>query len=88
MKHICFCILLVAGTPVQAEEDSLGRDLMGQALELFMESLVQEMEPALQDLTGLLEDFDAYHLPEVLPNGDIIIRRKRPDEPVPEEIEI
>ena len=76
------------GAPLYAEDDTPGRDLMGQALELFMEGLVQEMEPALQDLTGLLDDFDAYHLPEVLPNGDIIIRRKRPDEPVPEEIEI
>ena len=36
-------------------------------------------------------DLSAYHAPEVLPNGDIIIRRKTPQEtePLPEgEIEL
>jgi hypothetical protein len=57
-----------------------------------LEGLAQEMEPALRDfalnmgpaLRGLMDEVDDwsnYHLPEVLPNGDIIIRRKVADEP-------
>lgn len=50
-----------------------------------------EMGPALGDLMQEIEDWSAYHPPEVLPNGDIIIRRKTPAElaaPQPgEEIE-
>ena len=51
---------------------------MTEALRLFMKGLMQEVEPALDDLGDLLDNLDAYHPPEVLPNGDIIIRRKTP----------
>lgn len=78
MRHALIA-LLIAATPVAAEDDS-GTDLMEEALRLFMRGLMQEVEPALDDLTKFLDNFDAYHPPEVLPNGDIIIRRKQPDE--------
>ena len=68
-----------------------GRDLMSEALRLFMRGLLQEMEPAMDDFSALLDNLDAYHAPEVLPNGDIIIRRKTPLDPEesdPEEIEL
>ncbi|MEZ5778304.1 MAG: AAA+ family ATPase [Paracoccaceae bacterium] len=52
----------------------------------------QDMEPALRQLAEMLGDIRNYHAPEVLPNGDIIIRRKTPEElamPDPgEDIEI
>ncbi len=44
----------------------------------------QEMGPALRDLMGKVEDWSVYHPPEMLPNGDFIIRRKEP-EPETEE---
>ena len=71
-------ILLVA-SPALGQEGTpeTGRDLMGEALRLFMKGLMQEMEPAIDDLSGFLDNLDAYHPPEVLPNGDIIIRRKQ-----------
>ncbi len=51
-----------------------------------------EMEPMLRDLSAMIGDIKNYHAPEVLPNGDIIIRRKSPEElamPEPgEEIDI
>ncbi len=83
--------LLFAPLPVAAEDPSEGEgtDLMAEALRLFMQGLMQEMEPALDDMRGLLDNLDAYHPPEVLPNGDIIIRRKqRPEEPPEGETEI
>ena len=80
-------------------------------MELFLEGLRDEMEPALRDLQGLadqfgpamaeflavmgpalaeilekVEDWTRYEAPEILPNGDIIIRRKSdPGEEEPKE---
>lgn len=58
------------------------KDLEGMADELgpSLRSFAEEMGPALVDLLGKIEDFSAYHAPEILPNGDIIIRRKTPAE--------
>ncbi|MDW4548038.1 hypothetical protein R5H32_01600 [Defluviimonas sp. D31] len=39
-----------------------------------------EMEPAFRDLAAMIGDIRNYHAPEMLPNGDIIIRRKSPAE--------
>lgn len=75
MRRTVLTVLLLVATPLAAEEER-GRDLMAEALRLFMQGFMAEMEPALEDLEGFLESFDAYHPPEVLPNGDIIIRRK------------
>lgn len=89
---------------------------MERGFEMFLEGLLQEMEPALDDLQGLadgmepalrqfseamgpmmrdlfdkIDDVNRYELPEVLPNGDIIIRRKpdaEEDAPLDEQIEI
>lgn len=41
-----------------------------------------EVEPALRDLAGMIGDIRNYHPPEMLPNGDIILRRKLPLVPV------
>ena len=98
-----------------AAQDEGGKSLMEQGAELFFEGLRKEMEPALEDLLGLAEqfgpamqsfieemgpalaeiggkvkDWSAYEAPEMLPNGDIIIRRKpdvpdQPDEVTPKE---
>ena len=73
--------LIAAPAFAQTTAEPEGRDLMGEALRLFMRGLLEEMEPAMDDLSALLENLDAYHAPEVLPNGDIIIRRKTPLEP-------
>lgn len=48
----------------------------GPALQDFM----AQMGPKLRTVLEEVEDWSAYDAPEVLPNGDIIIRRK-PDAP-------
>jgi len=69
--------------------DGLRRE-MGPALESLRDQ-AEEMEPALRDfaermgpaladLMDKIDDLSAYHPPEVLPNGDIILRRKTPQE--------
>ena len=94
-------VLMILLVPQARAEEGNGRTLMEQGLELFFEGLRDEMEPALNDLKALAEDFgpqmgaflrqmgpalsdileevedwSRYEVPEMLPNGDIIIRRK------------
>ena len=84
MKHIAIiatCASLV-WTPAfaQTEKNDMkeGMDLLSQGTQLLLRGLMGELRPALRDLEGALSDLNAYYPPEVLPNGDIIIRRKVP----------
>ena len=47
-----------------------------------LDEAMAEMGPALKALLGRIDDFRNYPPPEMLPNGDIIIRRKSPSEQV------
>ena len=91
--HVLVLAAALAANPVTAEESDVqeGMDLLSEGTRLLLRGLMAEMEPALRDLQGALKDLNGYHPPEVLPNGDIIIRRKQPGdvEPLPEsDIEI
>lgn len=55
-----------------------GFDLLREATRLILRGLMREMEPRLRELEEILDQLDAYEAPEILPNGDILIRRKRP----------
>lgn len=94
LATITLCATLAA-TPIAAQtkdgELREGMDLLSEGTRLLLRGLMGEVEPALRDLQGALEDLNAYHAPEVLPNGDIIIRRKVPlqvDPPISEDGEI
>ncbi len=85
---------LLAG-PVAADDPQSeieeGFNLLSEGVELMFRGLLDEMEPALKDLSGALSDLNGYHAPEILPNGDIIIRRRTPlpaDDTSDGEIEI
>ena len=98
--------LLLLTAPAMAQEEDNGLSLMERGALLFMEGIMKEMEPAIEEFSGLaeqmapalrnfaeemgpklseifdqVEDWTAYQPPEMLPNGDIIIRRK-PDHPL------
>ncbi len=119
MKRLSFSFVLVAALAVPAgaeEPEDNGSSLMERGAEMFLEGLLREIEPTLDDLQGMAEGIEPalrefvqemgpafadllgridnlsnYHPPEMLPNGDIILRRKTPLEIVPddgEEIEI
>ncbi|MEX0303809.1 MAG: hypothetical protein AB3N24_15430 [Leisingera sp.] len=53
-------------------------DLQGLMEEIgpSMGEFLSEMGPALAELAREVEDWSAYELLEILPNGDIIIRKK------------
>lgn len=49
---------------------------------------ISEMQPALAELLAMMGDVTKYHAPEMLENGDIIIRHKTPAELAPAAPEI
>ena len=93
MRHVVAMVLFaVAATPAAAQNTEEGLDLIDRGARMlfqeFMDQMdpalrefMQQMDPAMEELRGLLDDINAYHPPEVLPNGDIIIRRKEPLKP-------
>ena len=112
MKRIVlpFCSALLIASSAVAEEER-GLSLMERGAMLFIEGIMKEMEPAIDELEGFaqdmgpalkmfademgpkraeiveqVEDWSAYEAPEILPNGDIIIRRK-PDHPIEKPVE-
>lgn len=59
-----------------------------EEMEPAFREFVEEMGPALRELMDKVGDLSAYEAPEILPNGDIILRRKTPrddeDAPLPD----
>ena len=60
------------------------RELEGLAdeIEPAIRSFAEEMGPALRDLMEQVEDWSAYEPPVVLPNGDILLKRKQDAPPL------
>lgn len=68
--------------------DDTIRDLqdLAELAEPAMREFLREMGPALSDLADQVQDWTRYEPPVMLPNGDIVIRRKpnpRSDENIP-----
>lgn len=59
--------------------EELQRELQ-ENIQPELERLMGEMMPRLQELMELVGGLQYYEMPEILPNGDILIRRK-PDAP-------
>ncbi|MCL4188782.1 MAG: hypothetical protein KJZ85_14340 [Rhodobacteraceae bacterium] len=73
-----------AQTPApEGEEYGEGLGLIEEGARIILRRLLADMEPMMRDLAGMIDDLSAYHPPERLPNGDIIIRRKIPLVPLP-----
>jgi len=51
-----------------------------------MRSFLQEMGPAFGEMIDKVQDWTDYHPPEMLPNGDIILRKKTSPEPPAEPL--
>ena len=64
------------------------RELEGLAddIEPALRSFAQEMGPALRDLMETVEDWSLYEPPVVLPNGDILLKRKPQTDPLPDTL--
>jgi hypothetical protein len=58
-----------------------GLELLRGGAELLLQDLFAEIEPALDGMAEFALELEAYDPPVVLPNGDILIRRKSALEP-------
>jgi hypothetical protein len=76
-------VVLLLASPTAAQE---GQGRFAEGLENMLRDLFTEMEPVLRDLRDRIEDLDQYEAPEMLPNGDIIIRRRTPLDEAPETV--
>jgi hypothetical protein len=89
MKHLAplvFVLLASLIAPVAADDREKGFNLMEEGAKIILRGLLEEMGPQLsqmEQLARLLGDFENYQMPEVLPNGDVLIRRKAPHPPGP-----
>lgn len=78
----------LATTPASAEDAKPPTGLseiapLMEGLRGLMEGWAQEAMPLMEQLADKMSDLNAYEAPEVLPNGDIIIRRKPETPPDP-----
>ena len=84
LKKIIFCVVLALPADAQAGDTDLQRELneglehFSEGTRLLLQGLIGELLPLYEQLEGMVDELNAYHPPEMLPNGDIIIRRKTP----------
>lgn len=92
LATILTCLALPL-TPALAQSDQdevqEGMDLLSEGARRLLEQLTEDLTPLLRQLESQIEELQSYEAPEILPNGDIIIRRKpdpapAPDDPGPE----
>jgi len=95
MRHAAplLAALCLAAAAQQGDDDrgqiEEGMDHLSEGSRLILEAIIGELMPMMEELRGMIDDMTAYEKPEVLPNGDIIIRRKRTAPlPPPEDGEI
>lgn len=85
-----------SGAPGGDVEEGLG--LIERGVQEMLRGLFEEAAPAMRDaeralgmLEGMVGRLDDYQAPEILPNGDILIRRRPDAGPLPgggDEIEL
>ena len=78
---------LLAQEPEQPNEPLIPGDTLSELFNWFTEDgerlfhdFLTEIGPQLEALRDQVQDWTLYEAPEVLENGDIIIRRKQPKE--------
>jgi hypothetical protein len=94
MRNIIAVLLVLSLSNSARAEETAFDDLLKQIEELSNKAQtllgdwvpaispkLEELSPAIEDLLNRIEDLSVYHSPEVLENGDIIVRRKKPHVP-------
>ncbi|MFT7060597.1 MAG: hypothetical protein ACJASV_003121 [Pseudorhodobacter sp.] len=86
----CLPLTALAETAPETDGKAEGLSLMERGMQLFFQELLNDMEPALDDMAKALKEFEPmarelaemigdvqnFEPPVQMPNGDILIRRK------------
>ena len=81
-RRLALAFALLAASTATAPAQSNEEVRLPEALDRAFREMMEELKPALDDALDYMQSFGAvddprhYELPEVLPNGDIIIRRR------------
>lgn len=78
LAAVLIALMLASPAPAQDNVEDLLDDFMRDA-ERSLRDLFQEARPGIEGLIDQLRLLPMYEAPVILPNGDILIRRKRPD---------
>lgn len=70
--------LFLRGLMTEMEPALKELDEVTREMQPLLRDFAAEMGPALADLLEKVEDWTVYHPPEMLDNGDILIRRREP----------
>jgi hypothetical protein len=87
IRAVALTLLLALPASAEDSDPMEGIDLMQEGARLLLRGLMDDMAPAIvkmDQFARILQNLDDYHLPEILPNGDVILRRKVPLTPAPE----
>ena len=76
---VAIIAILVAAGPTQAQKPSPNDNMQEQT----EKALKEGVQTILRALETMFKSVPQYEMPEVLENGDIIIRRKKPKNPKP-----
>lgn len=72
---------------LEDDMDAVGKELSAMerallnALRSGIDAFSKDLGPAMDSLNRAIDKMPQYETPEILPNGDILIRRKRKDGP-------
>ena len=78
LRAVLLSVLLAAAAPAVAQTKSPG-DTAKEAEEIAREAL----DKLMKAMSAVMKSIPQYEMPETLPNGDIIIRRKKPEDAKP-----
>ena len=88
-RHPFLILTLILGLSAPALAQGAPDDeAPGTRLRGLFDEMIGAVNPYLADLAEMLGDLSGWHAPELLPNGDILIRRREPQMPedqLPEE---
>lgn len=89
MLLACLVFSLLPVSAIAETEENLPDTLedFANSMRQLFEGFADDIAPMMEDLGNRLEGMRGYHAPEMLPNGDIIIRRKSPAEDVPAPVQ-
>jgi hypothetical protein len=81
-RRLALALALLAASATAAPAQPTEELRLPEALDRAFREMMEELKPALDDAFEYMQSFGAvddprhYELPQVLPNGDIIIRRR------------
>ena len=80
-KAAWLAVALLAGLPAAAAQNAAPKEPLADTEQAIVDALTRTMEL----LSRTFDQVMIYEVPELLPNGDILIRHKRPKPDRPEE---